>query len=157
MKNLHTLLLTIVICFAALGSANAQSSKGKAGIKLIDMLVGQWQIIKIDDGNKNTQVSSHPEAMQHIEFTREAKFIVRNNSTKADSGLFRVNESNKYIYFESANHSYPSEWKADLKNSMLTLTKRDSTNTKPVRYVYSRRSNVQRSTSKEHSATNKKQ
>ena len=155
MKTIKILLSTL--CCVAFLNTHAQSSQGNVAAKLTDQLVGQWQVTKINDGNKNTQVSSHTNAMQNIEFTREAKYIVRNNSTKADSGLFRINEPSKFLYLESVNQTYPSEWKVDLKNNVLILTKRDKEKTTPVRYVYTRQSNVQRQTSKENNATNEKQ
>ncbi len=148
--NYKQIALVAGLCCLAFGNLNAQSSQINPAKKLIDMLVGKWQITKINDGNKNTQVSSHPQAMQNIEFTREAKFIVRTNAITVDSGLFRTNEDHKLIYLESINHrETPAEWKVDLKKNMLILSQKEMPKSNIQRYFYVRQSSLDNMVKKE--------
>lgn len=146
MKN-KLLIIGAVLCFYVAPSLKAQDSSGKTAQKLFDMVVGNWTLANASETGSKT--SKLPQGdMYSIEFTREAKYIIRNQSLQPyDSGFYRANEDHKLIYLQSSFHpsEQPAEWHASIKDSMLTLTKKESGDKKSAdkktMYVYHRHSN----------------
>ena len=146
MKTRITLLAGFALYLTmAVVPCNAQSSSGKTAQKLFDMVVGTWKLDTAYNygGKKMDRNASSPGDMKSIEFTREAKYIVRNQSMQAsDSGFYRANEDHKLIYLQSSiRQGQPSEWHASLKNATLTLVQEQPGDKKPMTYVYHRHGN----------------
>lgn len=148
----------IIAVFAAFVSAtyvNAQNSSGKTAQKLLDMVVGTWTLDSSYNvgGKKDVRTidqashkSEYPGIGNNIEFTRDAKYIVRGQTSTApsDSGYYRANEEHKRIYLQSAVHQgSPMEWQASVKNGTLTLSKpaEKSDKNKQPTYIYRRHGN----------------
>jgi hypothetical protein len=134
----NTLIMSLVMVFIATGSFAQQASQ--AGQKVIDLMVGTWQISKVFDGKKELK-SDADTTIQTMEFTREAKYISRTNQQKVDSGLFRVNENHKILYLESAGDSDapPVEWAISIKDNILTLAGRGTPHAARFKYQYVRK------------------
>ncbi|HEY9046949.1 MAG TPA: lipocalin family protein [Ohtaekwangia sp.] len=135
------------ICFILFAGSTFAQQASKSGQKIIDLVVGTWQISQVYDGKK--QITSNSDTLvQTIEFTREAKYITRNNSQKIDSGLFRINENHKILYLESKNsadgEARPVEWGLSLQNHILTLSGRGSPHAERFKYIYTRKSGTKK-------------
>jgi len=138
-------------------SAKAQDSSGKTAQKLLDMVVGTWTLDSSYNvgGKKDVKTidqashkNEYPGIGNNIEFTRDAKYIVRGQTSNApsDSGFYRANEEHKLIYLQSSVHQgQPMEWHASIKNGRLTLSKpaehTDKKKQQAPTYVYQRRGN----------------
>lgn len=156
MKTKIILAAMFAACVTA-SSVKAQDSSGKTAQKLLDMVVGTWTLdssynvggkkdIKTID--QSSHKSEYPGIGNNIEFTRDAKYIVRSQTSNApaDSGYYRANEEHKRIYLQSAVHQgQPSEWQASVKNGKLMLSKpaqqADKKNQQSPTYVYQRHGN----------------
>ncbi|HEY9007436.1 hypothetical protein [Ohtaekwangia sp.] len=135
------------LCFVLLAGSTFAQQASQSGQKVIDLVVGTWQISQVFDGKK--QIQSTSDTLIHtIEFTREAKYITRNNSQKLDSGLFRINENHKILYLESKNNAngdaHPVEWGLSLQGHILTLTGRGSPHAERFKYIYTRKSGTKK-------------
>ena len=107
-------------------------------LKLIDQLVGKWQLSKVYDGDRETDSSKHKSAMREIEFTEQAKYI--STTPKLDSGYFRTNEDHKRLYLENAStgQGSPKEWNIKIDNATLILSRNEPAKMKRYKYVYIR-------------------
>ena len=132
----------VVLCGFALTSAQAQYSSGsKVSRKIVDSLVGVWQLHKAYDGKKEIPITKQRAVINFIQFTREYKYSLVMNTSKSDSGYFRANEPQRLIYLESANNPNnhtPDEWRVKILKDTLTLSKTEPANERNFRYVYAR-------------------
>lgn len=136
------LMLASAVAFTQPAFAQGTPAKQPAQ-KLITDVVGKWQLVKTMNGKKDITGKNDSTGIQTIELTREAKFIMRDKQQKLDSGLFRINEAQKVIYFESKSggDASPVEWNISLYGNQMTLTNRTSTHAKGYQYIYNRTSN----------------
>jgi ABC-type metal ion transport system substrate-binding protein len=137
--KINTLIMSLSLAMLFTSSFAQQASQ--SGQKIIDLMVGTWQISKVYEGKKELK-SDADTTIQTMEFTREAKFISRTNQQKIDSGLFRINENHKILYLESSENkdAPPTEWSVSLKDNTLTLAGRGSPQAASFKYLYVRKS-----------------
>lgn len=130
--------MSLCFAFSITGSFAQQASQ--TGQKIIDLMVGTWQINKVFDGKKELKRNADT-TVQTMEFTREAKYISRTSQQKVDSGLFRVNENHKILYLESAGDADapPVEWAVTIKDNTLTLAGRGTPHAARFKYQYVRK------------------
>lgn len=128
------------LCFTFFVTGSFAQQASQAGQKVIDLMVGTWQISKVYDGKKELK-SDADSTIQTLEFTREAKYIARTNQQKVDSGLFRVNENHKLLYLESAgnDNAPPVEWAISIKDNILTMAGRGTPHAARFKYLYVRK------------------
>jgi hypothetical protein len=136
--KINTLIMSLCFAFSMTSSFAQQASQ--TGQKVLDLMVGTWQISKVFDGKKELK-SDADTTIQTMEFTREAKYISRTNQQKVDSGLFRVNENHKILYLESAGNADapPEEWAITIKDNILTLAGRGTPQAARFKYQYVRK------------------
>jgi hypothetical protein len=104
--------------------------------KMIEYLVGDWQIERIMDGEKNV-TDAQGGTGQRITFTNEARYIKRTGNQQTDSGAYRMNEQLENLYLESETNSQPQEYEVTLKSGTMTLTQKQKQNGKPnLKYFY---------------------
>ena len=139
------LIIGVVLYFyAGVIPTYAQDSSGKTAQKLFDMVVGTWTLEKASEGTQAGKTSVLPAGDMHsIEFTREAKYIIRNQASQPyDSGFYRANEEHKLIYLQSAFHpnDQPAEWHVSIKSGAMTLTQQQADKSSRI-YLYHRHAN----------------
>ena len=104
--------------------------------KMIEYLVGEWQVERIMDGEKNV-TDAQGGSGQRIIFTNEARYIKRSGNQKVDSGAYRMNEQLENLYLESETNAQPQEYEVTLKSGMMTLTPKQKQNGKSnLKYFY---------------------
>jgi hypothetical protein len=133
----------------AQGPANQPPTK-----KLIEKLPGVWKVTQVNDGKKEITQTVDSTAIESIEFTREAKYIIRNKTQRLDSGLYRLNEQQNSLYLESTldSNTPPVEWGINVTGNTLVMTGKSSEGAKNFKYTLTRTSHK---AGKEKSTTNK--
>jgi hypothetical protein len=136
----------------AQGPSNASQQPAK---KLIEQVAGVWKVTAMNDGKKAITQQVDSTALSSIEFTREAKYIMRTKTQRLDSGLYRLNEEQKTLYLESGvgTDTPPVEWGIDIKGNTLVLSGKATEHAKNYKYTLTRTSMA---TSKEKKTTNDK-
>lgn len=119
----------------ATGNENRQPpSEQETPLKMIEFLIGEWELVNAT-GGQNTQQQEN----RRLEFTNEARYIVRAGGQKIDSGAYRMNEQLKNLYLESEANERPQEFEVDVQGDQMTLTPRDpASGQENVQYVYRR-------------------
>ena len=108
------------------------STEQKTPVKMIEYLVGEWQMDSISGGSVNAARTN-----QTLTFTEEARYIVHTGNQKIDSGAFRMNEQLRNLYLESETNENPIEYEIDLKGDTLTLSPtQDTPQGKNIKYIY---------------------
>ncbi|MBT1709205.1 hypothetical protein KK062_13265 [Fulvivirgaceae bacterium PWU5] len=132
-----SLLLGLSLSTATLFAQEANKPPIK---KLIEKVPGVWKVTEVNDGKKKISQTVDSTAIESIEFTREAKYIIRNKTQQLDSGLYRLNEQQKTLYLESrlSNDTPPAEWSIDVNGNTLTMTGKSSEATKNFKYTLTR-------------------
>jgi|SRR5690606_1913709 hypothetical protein len=118
----------------ATGDENRQPpAERETPLKLIEVLVGEWELISSSGGD-----GGQPES-QRLTFTQEARYIIRADGQKIDSGAYRMNEQLQNIYLESEATMRPREFELEVQGDQITLTPRDGESEgRSTRYVYRR-------------------
>jgi hypothetical protein len=118
------------------GDENQINTEEDTPTKMIEYLVGNWEVERIMDGEKDV-TDAQGGSGQRITFTQEARYIKRSGNQKIDSGAFRMNEQLENLYLESEVNNQPQEYEVTLKSGMMTLTPRQNQNEKSnLKYVY---------------------
>lgn len=99
----------------------------KSPPKMIEQLIGEWQLAQgrgINIGGTESRASEDQQASreQTLEFTSEARYIVREGEAKIDSGAYRMNEQVSNLYFESEADENPREFEVQFKGDTLILS-----------------------------------
>jgi hypothetical protein len=76
-------------------------------------------------------------AMEIMEFDRQARYKMNTAVTAVDSGSYRINEQHGILYLDSDKNNDPSEWTMSIKNNVLTLGGKSDAD-KRYTYVYER-------------------
>lgn len=120
----------------------AQEANKTPTTKLIEKVPGVWKVTQVNDGKKNISQTVDSTAIESIEFTREAKYIIRTKTQQLDSGLYRLNEQQKVLYLESklSRDTPPTEWGIDVNGNTLTMSGKSSEATKNFKYTLTRTS-----------------
>jgi hypothetical protein len=115
----------------------ANTEKKSPG-KMIDYLVGEWEIDKVLSGKKDVTDRKGGDG-QTLTFTQEARYIMYSGNEKIDSGAYRMNEQTGSLYLESESDEEPHEWKVDFKSGRMILSlKQDALHGENLRYIYRR-------------------
>jgi hypothetical protein len=118
------------------GDETQINTKEETPTKMIEYLVGEWQVERIMDGEKNV-TDAQGGSGQRIIFTNEARYIKRSGNQKVDSGAYRMNEQLENLYLESETNAQPQEYEVTLKSGTMTLTAKQKQNGKPnLKYFY---------------------
>jgi hypothetical protein len=121
---------------------DAINTKQKTPVKIIEHIVGTWQVDGIFKGNKDISNSDTVGINQVIEFNREGRYVSHSGSEKIDSGAYRLNENHALLYLESETGEAPKEWNVTFtKEDEMTLQpKGSSARAQSFKYVYTRTS-----------------
>jgi hypothetical protein len=121
---------------------NAINTNKKTPEKIIEHIVGTWEVEGIYKGNKDISDTDTVGANQTITFDRETKYVSYSGNEKIDSGMYRLNENHSILYLESAAGEEPSEWKISFTDNGMTLQPKETyPHAESFRYFYTRRSN----------------
>lgn len=133
-------MLTLLACEQRARQDNADdnqqvNTEQESPTKMIETLVGEWQLAEggqqqqdeatrqqTDDQRSNQQEQAGD---QTLEFTNEARYILREGEQKTDSGAYRMNEQLRNLYLESEANEDPREFEVELRRDTLILTARD--------------------------------
>lgn len=123
------LLLTLNACTTDNRGTNGEEQREThtqqhTPVKMIEYLVGEWQIDAADDGGGNSNEQAGPG--EKITFTAEARYIVHQGNQKVDSGAYRMNEQLSNLYLESELNETPREFEVRLQSDTMTLKPNDS-------------------------------
>jgi hypothetical protein len=120
----------------------AINTNKKTPVKIIEHIVGTWQVDGIYKGNKDISDSDTVGLQQVIEFNREGRYVSHSGSEKIDSGSYRLNENHALLYLESETGEAPKEWNVSFaREGMMTLQpKGSSAHAQSFKYVYTRTS-----------------
>jgi len=128
---------------------NAKNERQKDANKLIEAVVGTWQLQEtIDKNQKKGQVSKDTLGLEWIEFRPDGKYRSGNNGDGGsiqpiDSGSYRLNEQQNILYLEASadkddvSHP-PSEWGITVKKNVMTLEGKGSAHAQRYRYIYNK-------------------
>jgi hypothetical protein len=121
---------------------NAINTRKKTPEKIIEHIVGTWEVEGIYKGNKDISNTDTVGVNSTIIFDREAKYISYSGNEQIDSGRYRLNENHSILYLESAAGQEPSEWKVSFNNNGMTLQPKETyPHAESFRYLYTRKSN----------------
>jgi hypothetical protein len=141
--------------FAQDGDSNAESrgkrskeldkainSNKKTPVKIIEYIVGTWQVENVYKGDKDVSSTDTLATEQRtLEFNREGKYFAFSGTEKIDSGLYRLNEQQSRLYLESHANGNPVEWNVMFKKNEMTLQNvQTSAKAEKLKYIYSRKS-----------------
>lgn len=121
---------------------DAINTKQKTPVKIIEFIVGTWEVEGIFKDKKDISETDTVGSNQIIKFNREGRYVSHSGNEKLDSGIYRLNENHSILYLESETGEEPVEWKVTFsQNGEMTL---QPTGTYPhaesFRYIYTRRS-----------------
>jgi hypothetical protein len=121
---------------------NAINTRKKTPEKIIEHIVGTWEVEGIYKGKKDISNTDTVGSNRTITFDREAKYISYSGNEKIDSGTYSLNENHYLLYLESAGGGAPSEWKISFSNNGMTLQPNATyPHAESFRYFYTRKSN----------------
>jgi hypothetical protein len=130
------------IAIALYSNCLAQDKSGKVSDKIIDHIVGTWQLSKGEAVPKKNEQNGRAKTIKEnrltrIEFGRNGRYKTTDSQKALDSGSYRINENHHRLYLESdADHDHPKEWDINIIKNTLTLQS-DSTKTKAhEKYFY---------------------
>jgi hypothetical protein len=121
MKTVQKILTGLFVCLYM--AAPAQTAKDTK-VKMIDRILGTWQIDKIYDGKKEIATEAHTQGFQ---FNIEGHYKSMVGSELLDSGSYRINESNSLLYLENKRNAVPGNaqaqvtWKISFANNTMSL------------------------------------
>jgi hypothetical protein len=123
------------------------SNKGTP-VKIIESIVGKWQVDRVLKGDKDITNSDTLVLNRAIEFNRENQYTIMSGNEETEHGSFRVNENQSSLYLERENSQEATEWKVSFNNNgTMTL---QQTGTHPhadsFKYVYVKTSTASRKT-----------
>lgn len=107
--------LLALACQQEKGDGQQINTREETPTKLIERLVGEWELQGGGEGDAN----------ERIRFTEEARYIAYSGNQKVDSGGYRMNEQLQNLYLESEAGDQPREYEITMKQGVLTLTPRD--------------------------------
>lgn len=98
--------------------------------KMIEYLVGQWQI---DSAGNTTQQGQGQD--QRMIFTQEARYMEYLGNQKVDSGAYRMNEQLNNLYLESEINANPREFEIKFDETKMTLKPKQGNQTMTFRRI----------------------
>jgi hypothetical protein len=151
-----TLLVLFLFLSAGLAAQNTNPDKKKENLKnekkqvtkLIEAIVGTWQLSATLDKNKKGQSSKDTLGLAWIEFRPDGRYRSGNNGTNGtiqvvDSGAYRLNEQQEILYLQAdadaAKISHPpAEWSISVKKNVMTLQGLGSGHAQRYQYIYNK-------------------
>ncbi len=120
----------------------AINSNKKTPVKIIEYIVGTWQVENVYKGGKDiSETDTLANEARTMEFTREGKYMAYSGSEKIDSGLYRLNEQQSKLYLESQANGNPIEWNVTFRKNEMTLQNAQTSQmAEKLKYIYSRKS-----------------
>jgi hypothetical protein len=107
--------------------------------KIVEHIVGTWQVDKVYKGNKDISNTDTVGSNQTLVFDTELKYVRYSNNEKIDSGLYRLNENHSILYLESASGGEPSEWRVGFTgNGMILQPRENSPHAANFKYFYTK-------------------
>jgi hypothetical protein len=116
--------------------------------KLIESIVGTWQLSATLDKNKKNQPTKDTVGLAWIEFKADGKYRSGANGSNGtmqpvDSGSYRLNEQQEILYLEASTDKGqishpPAEWSISVKKDVMTLEGMGSGHAQRYRYVYNK-------------------
>ena len=94
------------------------NTKKETPIKMIESLVGEWELQNPSDANQTDRLI----------FTEEARYIVESGNQKIDSGAYRMNEQLRNLYLESETNERPREYEFEINENTMTLKPKNPQN-----------------------------
>jgi hypothetical protein len=151
MKKLMVVLSLLVICSVISLQGVAQEKKEldkainsnkKTPVKIIEYIVGTWQIENVYKGDKEvSETDTLADEQRTMEFNRDGKYFLFSGTEQIDSGLYRLNEQQSKLYLESQGNGNPIEWNVTFRKNEMTLRNvQTSAKAEKLKYIYSRKS-----------------
>jgi len=118
-------------------TVKAQSAKD-VQIKLIEKVVGSWQLQEVLD-SKSKKSNTSTFGITGFEFSPEGRYTSLSKGTVLDSGSYRLNEPQRKLYLESdASKENPSEWVVSFQDDRMTLKPQGVNHAAGFQYVFIR-------------------
>ena len=137
MNTARKILTGLLVCTCL--AASAQTAKDTK-VKMIDRILGTWQIARIYDGKKEIATEAHTQGFQ---FNIEGKYKSMIGTETIDSGSYRINEANALLYLENEKNIVPGKnqkqvtWKISFSEKDNTMSMQGVGNqAKRYRYVF---------------------
>jgi hypothetical protein len=120
----------------------AINSNKKTPVKIIEYIVGTWQVENVYKGDKDvSETDTLANDQRTMEFNREGKYFLFSGKEQIDSGLYRLNEQQSKLYLESHGNGNPIEWNITFRKNEMTLRNvQTSAKAEKLKYIYSRKS-----------------
>jgi hypothetical protein len=120
----------------------AINSNKKTPVKIIEYIVGTWQVENVYKGNKDvSETDTLANDQRTMEFNRDGKYFLFSGTEQIDSGLYRLNEQQSKLYLESHGTGNPVEWNVAFRKNEMTLQNvQTSAKAEKLKYIYSRKS-----------------
>mgnify|MGYP003575669013 CR=1 FL=1 len=120
---------------------NANNTKQETPVKVIEFIIGTWDIAAVYKNNKNITNEDTLVGLSQIRFNGENQYTAYHEGQEVDSGTFRLNENHSILYLESRDGSEPQSWDVSFENNTMTLQPGQTANAfdRSFRYVYTRR------------------
>jgi hypothetical protein len=134
--SIHILIVVSACClfsFAALAQGDndytnnrknkntGAPAKQEPTEKIIERIVGTWEVDRIYKGNKDISNTDTVGSNQTLVFDTELKYVSYSENEKIDSGKYRLNENHSILYLESASGGEPHEWRVGFTGNGMTL------------------------------------
>jgi hypothetical protein len=120
----------------------AVNSNKQTPVKIIEYIVGRWQVENVYKGDKDiSETDTLANDQRTMEFNRDGKYFLFSGKEQIDSGLYRLNEQQSKLYLESHGNGKPVEWNVTFRKNEMTLrNEQTSAKAEKIKYVYSRKS-----------------
>lgn len=157
----HIHILAILLCFVSANLSaqddneyinrknkkqndDAINTKQNTPVKIIEYIVGTWQVEGIYKDKKDISGTDTVGSHQVLEFNREGRYVSHSGNEKLDSGAYRLNENHSILYLESETGEEPVEWKVSFnENGKMTLQPMSTyPHAESFRYIYTRKTPV---------------
>jgi hypothetical protein len=118
---------------------DAINTNKKTPVKIIEYIVGTWQMDEVYKGKKDISDTDTVGMNQTITFDREGRFISYSGEEKIGSGSYRLNEDHAILYLESETGEPITEWNVAFSKEGMSLQPRDATSREEsFKYIYTR-------------------
>jgi hypothetical protein len=139
----NTLLLFLALVLAFSFEASAQRSN-EAAEKVIENIIGRWQLQKVYAGGREITSNPNGEA-SWIEFNEDGTYRMQADEGN-DQGSYRLNENHSVLYLESEGRKETSsavslpnltEYNITMREGTLSMQSRTA-NSATTKYIYAR-------------------
>ena len=119
----------------------AINTKQKTPVKIIEYIVGTWEVDEVYKGKKEISDTDTLGADQTIEFDREGRYVSHSGNEKIDSGAYRLNEDHAILYLESESGDPIQEWNISFtkEGDMMIQPRENADRAEKFKYFYTRK------------------